>query len=345
MSKQPKPAPRSAGEQAVDKWRCWIERVANDVMVAVSNQRSWTELNEMWRRNRALRVPGEARDWIARMHADSAALAVRKQLDRDRRSVSLWRLLDDLERRARLMTLDAHLDDVERDGIERVLTQNAQSWLEPGTQHLDPAIAARDREALEKHGRLAREWANREAAHADEKGARYPVTYGDLASALTAVERLTAKYTLIIRCVGYPADSGLLPHRQFDESAFFRRAWHRAEWKARTWPEGWIERRGDLEPSIDALERARYFQLYRARYAIVERLRQEWRWESPDESPIRKIAGVPRPALIRRGHLVGERPAPAARIHVERRCSLRLAAVFVPCRRTRIDRLALGLCR
>jgi hypothetical protein len=312
--------PPDTPEAIVKLWAESIERITDDLTTAVSNKRCWEEVNAMWGRNRALRVPSDAPDWIARMHADSAALAVRKQLDRHPESVSLWKLLDDLERRARFMTVEAHLRGVERADLRAILAENTAEWVEPGTQHFDPAIAAADRALLEAEGQLAREWANRSAAHADAKGPRREVTYGDLTQALAVVVKLAVKYSLIVRCISYGLD--LMPHRQFDASLVFRRPWHRPEWKKREWPAGWIEREGDLVPSIDVLTRENFCRLVRARHSIVRALRETWAWDAPEESPIRRVLeslALPtsdaavlwtRDYLLQRGHLWEGPPAP-----------------------------------
>ncbi len=276
-------------EAAVARWAESIKRITDDLTMAVTNQRCWDEVTSMWAMNRSLRVPSDAQEWIARMHADSAALAVRKQLDRHPDSTSLWKLLDELERHARFMTLDSHLRGVKEPYMRALLTAKAAGWMEAGTQHFDPAMAAADRSALEAEGAVAREWANKAAAHADTKGPRREVTYGDLARGLAAVERMACKYHLILTCAAFPSDTGLLPHRQFDESRFFRRPWRRAEWAVRTWPPGWMEREGDLDPSVDVLARDNFSRLVRSRHAIVRALRASWAWDVPEESPIRRV--------------------------------------------------------
>lgn len=271
------------------KWARWMSRIVGDIATAVDDLRCWEEVQRMWTTNRSLRVPSDARDWIARMHAGSAALAVRRQLDRSRDSISLWKLLDDLERRARFMTLDNYLGEAEDPNLRAMLAQQAQAWIEPGTRHFDPAIAAADRQVLEHEGRLAREWANRAAAHADAKGPRKQVRYGDLADAVRAVEQLVLKYSPILTGDGYPGDTGLMSHRQFDESLIFRRPWRRARWRRRTWPERWAEREGEMEPGLDTLTVNSLSALFGARHSVRASLRSAWRWEEPTESPIRAV--------------------------------------------------------
>ena len=83
-------------DDKVVKWRRWIERIVRDVRIAVSDRRIWREVRAAWSANPSLRVRTDLPRWIARMHSGSAALTVRRQLDIDRQSVSLKRLLTEL---------------------------------------------------------------------------------------------------------------------------------------------------------------------------------------------------------------------------------------------------------
>ena len=265
------------------RWRLWIERISNDLIRSRHYHRAWNETRVRWNRNQSLRVPNDAKSWILQSHAGSIALAIRRETDRDSRSISLRNLLDQLERKARFVTRAAYvaLSAPDHRGFAEV---ESSKWLEPGTDHLDPAIPAADLDDLVRETTIVREYVNRSVAHRDGGAVKDKMTLGDLSLSLDRIEAIAQKYNLILRGTSYGTYE---PVRQFDESLFFRRPWERARWKKSRWPPGTVERIGEFRETFDAMKRTEYFALVGARHRIREEFAKAWKWEAPTDSPIR----------------------------------------------------------
>lgn len=270
---------------ALTRWRSWIERISNDLVRTRDSHRAWDEARDRWRFNRSLWVKSEAIGWISRSYADSMVLAIRRETDRDHRSISLWNLLSELERKARYVTLEDHIALAGSDPVHRhMAAEEARQWLEAGTNHLDPAIPAADLRDLERETRIVKDYVNRAVAHRDGGGGKHAVTWLDLDASLLRIEKIAQRYNGILRSTSFVTYESA---RQFDESLFFRRPWERARWKKASWPPGIVQRTGEFRQTFDALKREEYVALFRARHRIADRFGMVWKQDEPTASPIR----------------------------------------------------------
>jgi hypothetical protein len=271
--------------EALTRWRSWIERISNDLVRSRGSHRSWDEARHRWRFNRSLWIKNDAIDWIRRSHAESLVLAIRRETDRDHRSISLWNLLSQLERKARYVTVEKHVALSGSEPLRRHMAQEeAKEWLEAGTNHLDPAIPAGDLHDLERETKIVRDYVNRSVAHRDGGGGNPTVTWRDLEASLMRIETIAQRYNVILRSTSFVTYESA---RQFDETLFFRRPWERARWKKASWPPDIVERVGEFRRTFDTLKRSEYLALCRARHKIAQRLQTAWKWDAPTDSPIR----------------------------------------------------------
>lgn len=270
---------------ALTRWRSWIERISDDLVRSRGSQRTWEETRKRWASNPSIWIKNDAIDWIRRSHADSLVLAIRRETDRDHRSISLWNLLSELERKARYVTLEQYVAHAGADPFRRRMAEEeAEKWLESGTHHLDPSIPATDLHDLERETKIVREYVNRSVAHRDGTSGKQTLTWLDLEASLLRIEEIAQRYNLILRSMSYATYESA---RQFDESLFFRRPWERARWKKARWPLDTVERTGEFRETFDTLKRSECIALGRARHRIAERFKTTWKWDAPTDSPIR----------------------------------------------------------
>lgn len=270
---------------ALTRWRSWIERISDDLVRSRGSQRTWEETRKRWASNPSVWIKNDAIDWIRRSHADSLVLAIRRETDRDHRSISLWNLLSELERKARYVTLEQYTAHSGSDPFRQRMAENeATAWLEPGTRHLDPTLPAADLQDLERETKIVREYVNRTVAHRDGSGGKHTVTWLDLEDSLLRIEKIAQRSNVVLRSTSFVTYASA---RQFDETLFYRRPWERARWRKASWPPDIVERVGEICRTLDTLKRTEYLSLCRARHRIAEQFKAGWKWDEPTVSPIR----------------------------------------------------------
>ncbi len=270
------------------KWQRWIKRIVDDVSVSVSDRRTWDEMRLLWRSNPALDVESEIPGWIARMHAGSVALSIRRQVDSNADSVSLQRLLSELVATPGILTRAWRVSLADQHFLRRMASDDFDKWVDPTGSHLDPRIPARDLKRLEVMAKRARAFANRRVAHASKKKLTDPPTYGELHRGVTLIEGLATKYYTLLTGGAYVDDS-LLPTRQFNYETLLRRPWQPPHWQRKRWPRGRVERHAEHWPHVDGLGWGDYLRLARRRHEIRLALSEVVRYGETGESPIRGV--------------------------------------------------------
>src|SRR5262245_55027308 len=127
------------------RWNGWLEKIREDVEDALFRRRIFQDVRAMIDENPLIRRVSSFWDWMAGVYEDSAAMAVRRQLDNRNDSVSLVRLLTEIRRdpqvlsRSRFVALyDAEMQPAAELEFDR--------YIERGAQHIDPATVESDLE-------------------------------------------------------------------------------------------------------------------------------------------------------------------------------------------------------
>lgn len=206
----------------LDTWRADLASIREEVTQLAWSAAIHDRLREIVSANPAVNVHNQFYGWLSRSYVDSQLIGIRRQLDRDKRSVSLANLIASMEGALALLTRDAHLS-LYREGME--LPANRTFDLLAG-KGADAYPAARLRGALRAldrvravHGR----YMSKRLAHSDRAilEGRLP-TYRDLSTAVAKLEKLVIHYHLLFEAQDYRS---LVPVVQYDWEAIFRQPW------------------------------------------------------------------------------------------------------------------------
>lgn len=179
---------------------------------------------------RIMDVGGDYLAWFKNSYIEAGSVAFRRQLDRDRRSVSLINLL---------LTIRENHTHFTKEGFQRKNTfcpespfHDEQKWNDAGATfnavfgnggHLDSAIVQADIDLLEKESAAIKEQVNKEIAHRDRKGMQGAKATGDIFEhCITLLDGMISKYSHLLD--GKPLDS-VRPRYLFDVEEVFTFAW------------------------------------------------------------------------------------------------------------------------
>jgi len=198
MTYGPEPTQVWPPNEAVASWIAWLrEDLFQAVHGLMQTREIWRGYNELLRT-----MPPEAREpglfpsWVKANYVTEVAVSVRRLCDRDSRTISLVRLLDELV---------THPDYVTRElwiGRRRGLVDDAslaEPWAVWGGDvgdHLDPQVPLRDRCALLELTKDLRTYVNKHVAHMDADRGEFTVnvTFGHVEEIQTLVYDTYTRY-------------------------------------------------------------------------------------------------------------------------------------------------------
>lgn len=218
------PATPASAAQLRARWRKWLIAIRLDVVQQLLDYETFAELGEIVNANSAIRRPADIHHWLLRNYAVAAAVGIRRLDDRDPRSQSLWRLLDEARANPGVLTRRAH----------RTLCRHSRDMADPtfdsiagrGAACVGHTAIEGDLRRLDRACARIRKFVNKRVAHVAPRGElrRIP-TYGVFETALAEIEEIAKKYTVLLTAVSH---LWLKPERQYDWRKVFDRPWRRS---------------------------------------------------------------------------------------------------------------------
>lgn len=211
-------------EDHLPKWERWLDEIQAQVYAVLSDRYIFDETMKLVSANPETHNPNDFVAWFIQQYIYGATSRIRQQTDKDQRSISLWNLLTDLERRATLITREWFVAQCAEPSDEDAANSFFDTWCGPCRRHADPAVFERQRQELETACQAIRKYVNKRVAHhaavADDK-LKIP-TWGELNGAIDTVHSLTC------RCIQFLRQEpvhDLLPTWNYNWKVVFERPW------------------------------------------------------------------------------------------------------------------------
>jgi hypothetical protein len=195
----------SAEGEPFDRWRTWLEAIKQDVRRMYVGRTIWRRLVGIVDENEELRARPTFPQWITTNYAAAQSLAIRRQIDKRTDSVSLRRLLIELQARPEVITRD-RFARVNCGGSERIAAHLWPPLADPSGAHLDAALVRADLDELVTTAATVERFASKRLAHWDVDEWTTPVTYGELHDCVDAVGKLLERYSGLITGMTQGAD-------------------------------------------------------------------------------------------------------------------------------------------
>jgi hypothetical protein len=204
---------RKSPDERVSGWVVQLERITQQIYSLHHYRALWRRLAEI---TQATNLPFSVFfDALPIWYVHTQGVGVRRQLDTTKGTVSLLRLLEDIERHPGTMTRQRHVALWVGDDPQPVINEaDGWSW----TPFLDEAHANFDRfsggrerdviskevirsdiEAIKSAGRLVTDYVNDAVAHTTLRPERQVPTYADLNEAIDKLAELVNKYTSYLK--------------------------------------------------------------------------------------------------------------------------------------------------
>jgi len=208
-------------DERVAQWCRWLAGIRGEVEYMLHSRMMYTKFWGIIEANPRIKGPNAFYAWLNTMYAGYTAVAVRRQLDMDSRTVSMARLLTDvsghpaaLSRERYLGLFPAHL--------RKMADEQFARFAVPGGVHIDPGVPCGDLEQLRRSAEGLRRFVNKKIAHSDLDGERASATYGQLNRCLDLLEKLVTKYHNLLTAETYIT---LVPTILSPWKRIFRQPW------------------------------------------------------------------------------------------------------------------------
>jgi hypothetical protein len=190
----------------------------------------WRMTNITNRNERVMKVGGDYLAWFKNAYIEAGSVAFRRQIDRDKRSLSMVNFLLEVQKNCASFTRE----DFQRTGNFSPGSHfhKPQEWADAGTTFdqtfgnggaLEPANVQADIDLLESEGAAIREQVNKEIAHKDKGGMQgAKATAEVLEKCIGNLDAIANKYSLLL--YGKPFE-GLRLQYLFDVEEVFTFPW------------------------------------------------------------------------------------------------------------------------
>jgi hypothetical protein len=206
-----------------ERWDKWFEELEAQARQLFTQRHIYYEVREIVRNNSRIQKPTDFFFWLSVWYASSMTVAVRKQSDNSRDSVSYRRLLEDIKAHPEVISRTRFKQRfVDGNYREHLADLDFDRYVGAGREHIDPAVVQSEIDELEAKTAKIRHYVNKRVAHHDKKEFKAIPQYSDLDEAIDYIGSLYKRYFLIFRCLD-PRE--LLPHWGYDWKGVFRHPW------------------------------------------------------------------------------------------------------------------------
>jgi hypothetical protein len=206
-----------------EKWSKWIDVLDAEILNLYSQRHVFQTVQAMLQNNPKLHVhPNTFNQWVAFWYSSSMSVAVRKQADRNRDSISYRRLLEGIKANPSVLSRDRlkrlYVSDIYTEG-------DANLWLDQvfgvGRAHIDFNVVNQEIGELEKKCASVSHFVNKRIAHHDQNDFIALPKFSDLHETIDHLGALHQKYFGIFKCLG----TELLTQYTYDWTSIFRLPW------------------------------------------------------------------------------------------------------------------------
>ena len=192
-------------DQQFEKWNRWLEgHIYPEIAELVSFQYIFEKIAKMANKNRTFQKLGSFHWFIKSTYFDYAAMACRRQLKSDSKSVSLAKLLDEIIKFPQVMSRERFVNLYSKDMRTHANQIFGRRFSGVCKDHIDPAIVQQNLCELKSHGgKIGKieDFADKRIAHSDRRNSDSP-TFDELNACIDCLGQLTRNYRFLFRGIG-----------------------------------------------------------------------------------------------------------------------------------------------
>ena len=95
----------------------WLSKIYDDIQGLLVNRHIFQEVQQIIRSNPRIHLASSFYDWLRNVYLTTAVIGVRRQLDRDKRSISLTRLFEEIIENPEILSRERYVAIYEGSGL------------------------------------------------------------------------------------------------------------------------------------------------------------------------------------------------------------------------------------
>jgi hypothetical protein len=205
------------------KWSKWIDVLDTEILNLHTQRHIFQEVQNILRANPKMQSPDDFNFWLAVWYASAMSVAVRKQADNDKDSISYQRLLEGIKANPTVISRERFKKNFVNgwNYSEADANEGFDQLIGSGRQYIDPTIVDREINELGTKTDKLSHYVNKRIAHHDKKDFTAIPRFSDLHEAIDYLGTLHKKYYMVFRCFS----TDLLTVWQYDWKSVFLYPW------------------------------------------------------------------------------------------------------------------------
>lgn len=206
-----------------EKWNKWLDAIYNDVQGLLVDRYIYQEVQKIIRANPKIQVESSFYEWMRNVYATSAVIGVRRQLDKDKKSISFMRLLEEIRNKPEIISRKRYISLYSNSVLPKDFAHHDFDRLfGKDRAYINPKMVGKDMDLLNMKTEKIKKFANKRIAHFDKSDFKNLPTYAELNECLDYLEKLLKKYLSIFRA---EAHIKIVPVWQYDWKQIFKYPW------------------------------------------------------------------------------------------------------------------------
>ena len=189
-----------------ERWKSWTNKIEADLQNIINYHQIYEYFIKMVNENLLHVQKNDGTifcSFVRKCYGVHAAAGIRRHVKNEKDSISLMKLLDQLEKSANQFTYEFYLQQFPSEKGKWKWEKSTFSSFSDNQQHLSKDIIFSDMDTLKSIAGKVSNYTDRAIAHLDPRGIQEDVTYDDLATAINLFNRTACKYFTLITGAGY----------------------------------------------------------------------------------------------------------------------------------------------
>lgn len=196
------------------KWRRWLKEIGNDVGLLLTSHNIFEEIQNIVNSNKLIQTPGLLHRWMTSNYVARLPIGIRRLDDHDKRSISLYRLIEDITENPGVITRCYYISEYPkwmRD--EGFADRDFDEFARKGSNLISTFKLEKDMRQLDKNTIQIRKFVNKWIAHRDIKRKKFSIpTMKDTEKALKDIDNLFCKYNMLLTRHGSRTRKPAIPY-------------------------------------------------------------------------------------------------------------------------------------
>lgn len=207
----------------LDNWTGWLEVIRDEIRQLLTYQDIFWSVQEIVKKNKRIQKPSMFFQYLGDTYVTYAVIGIRRQVKRDRDSISFAKLLDAIAINPKQLSRE-YFKNLYKGFNAEIL--NADRTFDEfsgiGKDHICPKMVRSDFDKLMSTAKKVETFADKRVAHHDKQGPEIIPTFADADECIQLLDKLYVKYYKVFYAVGMKT---LLPTYQYNWKEIFTVPW------------------------------------------------------------------------------------------------------------------------